>query len=94
MKHTKSQWKWKQNRGNNYYEHSVFVRDGMSDKVIAELSGMGCTKEEVKDNAHLIADAPDLLKMCQALLGAMPPALQKKWPNIVRRAKKLIADRA
>jgi hypothetical protein len=30
-----------------------------------------------------LSDSADLLN---ALVGAMPPALQKKWPNIVRRA--------
>lgn len=59
---TKGKWMWKQNRGNNYYEHSVFVQDGMSDKVIAELSGEGCTKDEVKDNARLIAAAPEFAR--------------------------------
>ncbi len=32
-----------------------------------------------------------LLKACKGLLGAMPPALQKKWPNNVERAKQAIA---
>lgn len=66
--HTKEKWAWKQNRGNNYYEHSIFVQNEPGGKVIAELSGEGCTKEEVKANACLIAAAPILLEACQSLL--------------------------
>lgn len=48
-------------------------------------------REESEANARLIAAAPDLLNACVGLLGAMPPALQKKWPNNVRRAQEAIA---
>ena len=70
MKHTQGEWEWKQNRGNNYYEHSVFV----GEKTIAELTGgtmAGCTKNECKANARLIAAAPALLGACEVALLAM-----------------------
>lgn len=41
-------------------------------------------------NARLITKAPEMFELVIALLGTMPPALQKKWPNIVKRAKDLI----
>ena len=65
-KHTQKKWSYKQNRGNNYYEHSVYV----DDKVIAELSGEGCTKEEAKANARRICQCVNsfnlLLDACKA----------------------------
>lgn len=52
-------------------------------------------------NARLIAAAPDLLAehieacdLLNALVGAMPPALQKKWPNLVRRSIEMSSKRA
>lgn len=64
MFHTKGNWKWEQTRGNNYYEHTVFV-DSRLGVEIAALSGEGCSPEEVKANARLIAVAPELLAACQ-----------------------------
>ncbi len=61
---TQGKWTWKQNRGNNVYEHSVRADNGR--QIIAELSGEGCTKEEVKANARLIAAAPELLEALEA----------------------------
>lgn len=50
-------------------------------------------EKATRADANLIAAAPDLYAeleksaaLLNALLGAMPPALQKKWPNIVKRA--------
>ncbi len=62
---TKGDWSWKQNRGNNYYEHSVFASNDYRGEALAELSGKGCTKEEVKANACLMAAAPALLDVCE-----------------------------
>ena len=77
MKHTKGEWTWKQNRGNNYYEHSVFVKNNYDGTVIAELSGDGCTKEEAKANARLIAAAPALLAACKCLQADLEGARQE-----------------
>lgn len=37
----------------------------------------------------LLAELIEARAIAIALLGAMPPALQRKWPNIVARAKSL-----
>jgi len=59
MDYTQGDWDWRQNRGNNYYEHSVLARPT---KIIAELSGEDCTINEVKANACLMAAAKNLQK--------------------------------
>lgn len=62
MEHTPGPWKWKQNRGNNRYEHSVFT----DHQIIAELDGETNKSNDyklsknIKANARLIASAPDL----------------------------------
>lgn len=33
------------------------------------------------------------IRLLSALLGAMPPALQRKWPNITKRAAALLKER-
>jgi hypothetical protein len=67
--HTKGNWKWKQDRGNNIYEYSVFIADSAGDKIIAKLDGWTMRSspvEEIKANARLIAASPDLLEACKA----------------------------
>jgi len=72
MEYTKGPWKYKQNRGNNIYEHSVFTNE----QVIAELncskdiktSGMIDISENIKANARLIAAAPEMYEECKKQL--------------------------
>ena len=64
MKHTPGPWKWKQNRGNNYYEHSVFT----DHQTVAELDGE--MPVNIKANAALIAAAPDLLEALKLIVKA------------------------
>ncbi|MBP6479829.1 MAG: hypothetical protein KA310_03185 [Pseudomonadales bacterium] len=52
-------------------------------------------------DADLIAASPDLLAehveacdLLNALVGAMPPALQKKWPHLVRRSLEMSSKRS
>lgn len=40
----------------------------------------------VNAHDHLLDELDDSTTLLNALLGAMPPALQKKWPSIVARA--------
>lgn len=49
------------------------------------------TREQGAKLEQVTKQRDDLLAACKGLLGAMPPALQKKWPNNVRRAKAAIA---
>lgn len=62
---TPGEWEFEQIKGNNYYEHHVFSRNGgkYGSYVIAQL-GMEDTGEkepsEIKANATLIASAPIL----------------------------------
>lgn len=51
----------------------------------------GITVDECKANARLIAAAPDMLEALEALLGAVPPHVLKKWPNITKKARAAIA---
>lgn len=52
---------------------------------------MWTLEEYIKEYESLEKQRDALLVMCTGLLGAMPPALQKKWPNIVKGAKAAIA---
>jgi len=70
MKHTPGPWEWKQSRGNNRYEHSVFTHH----QIIAALDGDTNVSddfqlsENIKANARLIAAAPELLEACKQAL--------------------------
>lgn len=48
---TKGTWEWKQKRGNNFYEHTIYS----GDSVIAELNGD--TPKEIAANAEAICNA-------------------------------------
>lgn len=87
--------------------HSKFVMRVVATDVdidVAELNCEGSDAEAVaatRADGHLIAAAPDLLAelvearaTAIALLGAMPPAVQRKWPNIVARARALGLEEA
>ena len=56
---------WEVEKGGNDYTWRIFKKDG---NILALLEGYGCTKKEVKANAHLIFGAPDLLKACSLLV--------------------------
>lgn len=69
---TKGKWKWKQTRGNNIYEHTVYA----GTEVIAQLdcpdyvneSGRYDIAENIKANAIAIACLPDLIEALEAFL--------------------------
>lgn len=70
---------------------SIIAKKENSEALICDVQTKGYILLESIANARLISAAPDLLNACVGLLGAMPPALQKKWPNNIKRAQKAIA---
>ena len=81
MKHTSGPWKVDSNELD-----SLFISDS-NDFVIASL----CVHESMRENANLIAAAPELLEMLIKLVATMPNEMSLNGEMLRVRARKAIA---
>jgi hypothetical protein len=72
---TQGEWKWKQTRGNNDYEHKIYVFE----ETIADLDGENSQK--VRANAELIVTA---VNACKEINPANPLAAARAAPELLK----------